>query len=240
MAINVNTVYTTVLSILNKEQRGYMTPDEFNKVGTQVQLEMFEKYFEDLNQQLRVPLQAAQMDAEYADRIKTTEEKISIFETSNDLTYAAGSFFMSATNPTIHRIGTIQYEPYGSLPVEIQRLTQKEYNLVQRSKLTAPTKKWPVYKEEGDLFYVYPDTIQKQVKAYYIKKPSDVVWGFTPGSLGQYTYSSTASTDFELDAIEQTEVILNILMYAGVIIRDPQIIQSAQQMAMAEDQNEKS
>lgn len=55
MAINVNTVYQTVLSILNKEQRGYMTPDEFNKVGTQVQLEIFEKYFEDLNQQARVP-----------------------------------------------------------------------------------------------------------------------------------------------------------------------------------------
>ena len=55
MAINVNTVYQTVLSILNKEQRGYMTPDEFNKVGTQVQLEIFERYFEDLNQQARVP-----------------------------------------------------------------------------------------------------------------------------------------------------------------------------------------
>ena len=48
MAINVNTVYQTVLLILNKEQRGYMTPVEFNKIGTQVQLEIFERYFEDL------------------------------------------------------------------------------------------------------------------------------------------------------------------------------------------------
>ena len=47
MAINVNTVYTTVLSILIKEQRGYLTPDEFNKIGTQVQLEIFEKFYED-------------------------------------------------------------------------------------------------------------------------------------------------------------------------------------------------
>ena len=31
MAISVDTVYKTVLLILNKEQRGYMTPDEFNK-----------------------------------------------------------------------------------------------------------------------------------------------------------------------------------------------------------------
>ena len=60
-------------------------------------------------------------------------------------------------------------------------------------------------------------TIQAKgvVMAYYIKKPSDVVWGFTAGSLGQYTYSSATSTNFELDAIEQTEVILNILMYAA-------------------------
>ena len=47
MAINVNTVYQTVLLILNKEQRGYITPTEFNSLGTQVQLEIFEKYFEE-------------------------------------------------------------------------------------------------------------------------------------------------------------------------------------------------
>jgi hypothetical protein len=55
MGINVNTVYTTVLSILNKEQRGYLTPDEFNKLATQVQLDIFENYFEDYNQFLRGP-----------------------------------------------------------------------------------------------------------------------------------------------------------------------------------------
>ena len=49
MAINVNTVYQTVLLILNKEQRGYMTPVEFNKTGTQAQLEIFETYFDSLN-----------------------------------------------------------------------------------------------------------------------------------------------------------------------------------------------
>ena len=82
--------------------------------------------FEDLNQQLRVPLQMAQMDAEYADRIKTTEEKISIFQVNNGLTFANGSFSLPAGNPDIHRIGSIQYEPSGYLPVEIQRLTQHE------------------------------------------------------------------------------------------------------------------
>ncbi|MGI9555840.1 MAG: hypothetical protein ACR2M9_03185, partial [Cyanophyceae cyanobacterium] len=83
MAINVNTVYTTVLSILNKEQRGYITPEEFNKLGTQVQLEIFENYFEDLNQQLRVP----QADSEYTNRQKNIDNCISIFKTIGTTTY---------------------------------------------------------------------------------------------------------------------------------------------------------
>ena len=75
MAINVNTVYRTVLLLLNKEQRGYMTPTEFNSIANQVQLEIFEQYFSDLNQQLRVP----QADVDYADRIASIDEKLSVF-----------------------------------------------------------------------------------------------------------------------------------------------------------------
>ena len=72
MAVNIDTVYKTVLLILNKENRGYMTPDEFNRTATQVQLDIFNAYFEDLNQQLRVP----DNDNEYSDRQKNLQEKI--------------------------------------------------------------------------------------------------------------------------------------------------------------------
>ena len=76
MAINVDLVYKTVLLILNQQQRGYITPDEFNKVGNQVQQGIFEKYMSDLNQQLRIP----ENDSEYANRVKNLEEKIDIFK----------------------------------------------------------------------------------------------------------------------------------------------------------------
>ena len=55
MAVNVDIVYKTVLLILNQQQRGYITPDEFNKIATQVQLTIFETYASDLNQQYRLP-----------------------------------------------------------------------------------------------------------------------------------------------------------------------------------------
>ena len=83
MAINVDTVYKTVLLILNQQQRGYMTPDEFNRVGTQVQLGIFENYANDLNQQMRVP----QNDTEYGNRFKNTATKIDIFKKIRTATY---------------------------------------------------------------------------------------------------------------------------------------------------------
>ena len=48
--ISVDTVYQTVLALANKEQRGYITPQEFNLFANQVQQEIFEQYFYDTNQ----------------------------------------------------------------------------------------------------------------------------------------------------------------------------------------------
>ena len=74
----------------------------------------------------------------------------------------------------------------------------------------------------------------------YLRKPSNVVWNYTTGGLGQFIYSATSSTNFELDVTEQTEIIMRILAFSGVIINDPTIIQVASQAVAAEDTNEKS
>ena len=64
-----------------------MTPVEFNKIGTQSQLEIFETYFDSLNQQLRVP----QADTDYADRVVNLDEKISIFKEFGNATSISSS-----------------------------------------------------------------------------------------------------------------------------------------------------
>ena len=47
--VNIDTVYQTVQALANKEQRGYLTPQEFNLFANQAQLDIFEQYFYDLN-----------------------------------------------------------------------------------------------------------------------------------------------------------------------------------------------
>ena len=49
----------------------------------------------------------------------------------------------------------------------------------------------------------------------------------------------TTSVDFELDVSEQSTVILEVLKYAGVTIKDPAIVQAAAQELAANEINEK-
>ena len=234
MAISVDTVYKTVLLILNKEQRGYMTPDEFNKIGSQVQREIFEAYFEDLNQQLRIP----QSDVEYSDRVAITDEKIAEFKTELNPT---------GTNPFIvpdnlYKLGSITYEPNASTYKEIQRVGRAEIYNIRKAPLTAPTTNYPIYLYEDNKALVYPDTITDaaHIKMQYVKKPTDINWAYTTGNLGQLVYDAANSIDFELHNSERTEVVLKMLLYQGVVIRDPQIVQVAASRVQQEEVNEKS
>src|SRR5210317_1941667 len=83
MSVSIDTVYQRVLGILNKEQRGYVTHQEFNLFANQAQLDLFEQYFYDINQFGRIPGN----DTEYSDMLDLLNKKIAIFETQGDLTY---------------------------------------------------------------------------------------------------------------------------------------------------------
>lgn len=71
MSVSVDTVYQRVLGILNKEQRGYVTPQEFNLFANQAQLDLFEQYFYDINQFGRIPGN----DTEYSDMLDVLNKK---------------------------------------------------------------------------------------------------------------------------------------------------------------------
>ena len=231
MAISVDTVYKTVLLILNKEQRGYMTPDEFNKIATQVQLETFENYFESLNQQLRVP----DNDSEYADRIKNIDEKIAIFKEYEARTYDTGGYFTLPDN--LYRLGTVIYKD----EIEAQLVQRNDLLYINQSPLTKPTEQYPLYLYEDNKLYLKPVTINSSISVSYVKKPADVIWNFEiPSGQNYYQYITSGSQDFELDVSEQPEIIIKVLLYAGVVVKDYNLVNLAAQQVQAEQINQKS
>ncbi len=305
MAINVNTVYQTVLLILNKEQRGYMTPVEFNKIGAQVQLEIFESYFDSLNQQLRVP----QADVDYSDRVMNLDEKISIFKTSGAAIYDAPSFSLpkesgvaqstetlstiinqqaytyttltsnqlsngtvqvyfdgvlqpssayTITNNIIsltvspasvftvltvvdsndfYRLGTVTYQA-GALPYyELERVGKSELYHLLSSNLTKPSTRNPIYTYANQKITVYPSTIVSGINIDYIRKPLAPIWNFSLNG-NAYQYNEATSVNFELHDADQTELILKILLYAGVVVKSMEIVQIADQQVQQENINQ--
>ena len=239
MAINVDTVYKTVLLILNKEQRGYMTPEEFNKTATQVQLEIFEKYFEDLNQLNRT----RQDGSDYSDRLAYLDQKISIFKVTGQSTQAEGE--EAQTNPRVeqlpenlHVLGSVT-----SNGIEVQRVSKNEYYNLAKSDLTTPNINFPVYVLQGSQIRAYGTTDRLEID--YIKKPVNPQWNYRLGNINQFLYNGPGAADnpsvfFELHASEQTEIILKILIYAGVIVKDPGVVQVAASQVQKMETNQKS
>ena len=88
----INEVYSTVLSVLNKNNYGYLSPGDFNLFAKQAQLDIFEDFFYSYNYQLNKE-NARVSGTGYADIKKGIEENISIFSVNTILTQSAANLY---------------------------------------------------------------------------------------------------------------------------------------------------
>tara|TARA_Y100001938_G_C7942724_1_gene355129 strand:+ start:55 stop:771 length:717 start_codon:yes stop_codon:yes gene_type:complete len=237
MAVNIDTVYQRVQAIANKEQRGYITPQEFNLHANQAQMDIFEQYFYDLEFFLQQPSN----DTTYADMVDMLNEKIDIFEryrqSITNLTNAAVGTF-----PTHYRMGELYFKLNGSF-YEIEKIDQNQIHHIQNSPLIAPTETRPCYVQLTELtFQIYPETIndadEANVKCNYIARPAAVNWNYTLVN-GYPLYNATNSADFELHASDETELVIKILALAGITLNDPNLYQMAAGEDAKSEQQEK-
>jgi len=248
MAVSVDTVYQRVLAILNKEQRGYVTPQEFNLFANQAQLDIFEQYFYDINQFGRIPGN----DTEFSDMLNILNEKINIFETNAAMTYG-GTYWSTPAN--LYRLGTIVFNNVTTskslyptpntvvtttTQVEVERINYNEFLYINQSSLAKPTNSRPVFVASTSGYQVYGDTtITTGVICNYIKKPSQVEWAYQM-VFGEALYNANEATDFELHASEETELVIKILAFAGLVVKDIGLYQIANQIEGQTNQQEKS
>ena len=99
----INTVRNTVLSVLNKNNYGYLSPSDFNLFAKQAQLDIFESYFYQYNYQINKE-NARQSGTGIADLAKGIEESMDLFSMTDglflDATGTAGSYQMPSATTT--------------------------------------------------------------------------------------------------------------------------------------------
>ena len=224
--VNVDTVYQRVLALANKEQRGYITPQEFNLFANQAQMETFEQYFYDINQFGRTHGN----DTEYSDMLNLLNEKIAIFKTQFALLYSSPVFQKPSQ---IYRLGTILHKG-----IEIQQVNYNELLQFAKSPLLKPTETLPVFYERNDGYIIKPNSITTNVICTYVKNPDKVQWGYNViGS--NALYDATNTVHFELHRSEEASLVVKILALAGITLNKPGLVQMGQQMDQIKEQKEK-
>jgi len=217
----INSVRNTVLSVANKNNFGYITPDDFNLYAKQAQLDIFENYFYQYNNWI-VKQNARMSGTGYSDIVKHLEETIDSFSTTATLVYdiPSGTFELPSD---YYYLNSIRYNN----SKEIDRVTQDKLLYLLTSNLTSPSTMFPVYSMESTSLTVYPDTIDSLVKAQYIRMPKDPKWTYYELVPGQgsplFDQTNLLYQDFEIPAFDEVSLVSKILQYAGISIREADV-----------------
>ena len=229
MAVSVDTVYQRVLSIANKEQRGYITPQEYNLLANQAQMQIFESYFFDKNQRERLEPNRAPVTSE-TDIDQLLSRKLAPFTTVE--TVINGNTF-----PLHYQVGKIFYNNY-----ECRKVERNEIRRMLSSVRHAGDE--PTYTDNpttsGHDIEVYTPTAitNINVTCEVVNKPITVAWGYVVVN-EKALYNANTTTDFQLHESEEDTLVIKILELAGIVLQDPGVIQIASQKDAGEMQLQK-
>ena len=243
MAISVDRVYQKVLAIANKEQRGYITPQEFNLFADHAQMEIFEQYFYDLEQRQR----GVGNELDYGDIISNIEEKISIFERFNMSvgTGFEGEIDISSGISEIYRLGTVRVRYWTQNGYKVaDKIQLNELDKYENSPLAAPSKSKPIYTKFSTpsvplkiKIYPYPAS-GDSVTVNYIARPESPDWTYVISGQNAL-HNPTNVKDFQLHESEENNLVIKILQSAGVAIKDVNLAQMAGQKEVSTIQQQK-
>jgi hypothetical protein len=229
----IDSVRQTVLSILNKNNYGYISPSDFNLYAKQAQLEVFESYFTGLNQAINAE-NARMSGTEYADMSKGISEAINVFSVTNPLTQSPDPttpnvFFAPSPNTTGDDYYLLNKVLAGG--IEAEPVSHSKITMLNASLLTAPSTQFPAYTLQGDSITVFPATFNQpgDVNAQYIRYPFDPKWTYVSlvGGEPVFDQSQLDYQDFELPIEDEPRLVYRILQMAGMSIREGDVYQFA-------------
>lgn len=315
----INSVRNTVLSILNKNNYGYISPSDFNLFAKQAQMDIFEDYFYQYNYQIQKE-NSRQSGTGYADIKKGYEEVIEMFSETKYLTHDTNNVFLLPSQTTTGddyylinkvlgyettvatgtittvsatqlidvnanfknigvEVGDIVFNILPTPPThatvtnvvngttldlstgifdglvnlgaayiifkpkqnELEKVTLSKITMLNNSMLTAPTRSFPAYTQQGEKLSAFPSTITEGILCQYFRYPNAPKWTYQSLTGGEPVFDSSQPDyqDFELTPDDEPSLIMKILQYAGMSIREIQAVQFAQAQDQEDSQEEK-
>lgn len=121
---------------------------------------------------------------------------------------------------------------------DLEKVSSGKITMLNNSMLTAPSLMFPAYTQESSVYKVYPVAITNpgQVQATYFRYPLDPKWTYITllGGEPSFDQSQPDYQDFEMPADDEFRLIMKILQYCGISIREDKVAQ----FAMVQEQRE--
>lgn len=148
MAVNIDSVYQKVLTLANKEQRGYITPQQFNLMADKAQKDIINNYFHKIKTAYYKP----KNQTEASDEAEMLQEKMSYIRAFVDIEVenTAGIAWL-ALPADLYKIATLRLKSLNSTsisidsPIEIEEIDEHTLSNAMQNPLTKPTYNRPVY-----------------------------------------------------------------------------------------------
>ena len=247
MAVSIDNVYQRVLALANKEQRGYITPQEFNLLAYKAQMDIFENNIQEYKSFVLRP----NINDDIPTIIEILKERMLPFRVykapctiNNTTSSATGSnTFIGGKNTirvstlilpdNVHYLESITNSPAGGIYEQVE---PDEWNrILSNSKLRPFSANHGIYIRAN--MYENPNTVMVAPgQGYndaqgglnstalfycnYIKKPSSPKWGYVVTN-EKALFNPNTTVNFELHASEESALTNKILEFAGIIVNKP-------------------
>jgi len=230
----INDVFKVLDTILNKDNTGYLTPEEKNDIAHIVQEEIFRGYFEDHNKDQNKENRGL-TNPSYSNLAFNERQRIAQFSEVVDIN--ATPFITDPLPIVNYSLFTL---PDNLYLIEDDGITSDKDKIVEevrrkdfgymRNTIAKPSLTYPAYERYSNLLRVYPPELEK-LTLRYLRTPNKPKWTFTK-VMGKELFDPTNASyqDFELHVSEYSNIILKMLSHLGINLRENDVIQIAEQL----------
>lgn len=223
---SIQYVYNTLKDLVNKDQKGFVSADEFNNLAKLAQLNIYNDMFADIHDSKRLKRQGIDggRDKSMSKRI---HEDLAYFAKSAPISKTQGYFSKPDDLSRIisaNTFGSYVLDFSSKTPIEMLYDEEKIERLLV-SNLSAPSEDYPVALV-SDNIYVFPTTVNKiQLRYYKIPECKTLAGVRALGSpkivFGQNNAIDTGqSRDFELPDHYEADLVEQIAAMIGLSLRD--------------------
>jgi hypothetical protein len=226
----INHVRNTVLSVLNKENRGTLTVSQFNSYAKYAQQLLFDQYFSEYSR-LSTMKNARRLSKDQGDKLSILRSNIDKFMKTSSVSISS-TYLIKPSD--LYTPITLVYS--GKL---MEYVPKYKETYLESSNISGPSELYPGYCDENDKWYVKPSTLTGEVNVNYIRNVVDPKWTYTVvGENPIFNPSAGDYQDFELNPDDEASLIVEILKLSGVTIREAEVAQAAAQIDAVETQKE--